>query len=76
MDHGFGPSFADPSIYMKKCPTADHDEYVATYIDDLAIIIKEPQAFVDQLESASYNFKLKGSGPLTSPAFLECQTQF
>ena len=32
-------------------------------IDDLAMIMKDPQAFIDQLESALYNFKLKGSGP-------------
>ena len=26
--------------------------------------MKDPQAFIDQLESASYNFKLKGTRPL------------
>ena len=61
---GFVPSFAEASICMRKCPTADHYEYVATYIDDLAGITKDPPAFIDQLEAAPHNFKLKGSGPL------------
>ena len=34
------------------------------YVDDLAMILKDPQALIDQLESTPYNFKLKGSGPL------------
>ena len=49
---------------MRKCPTADHYKYIATYVDNLAIIMKDPKAFIDQLEVAPYNFKLKGSGPL------------
>ena len=49
---------------MRKCPTADHYEYVATYVDDLAIIMKDPQSLIDQLMAAPHNFKLKGSGPL------------
>ena len=64
-DLGFVPSLAEPSIYMRKCPTTDHYEYIVTYIDNLAmIVIKDPKAFVDQLESVPCNFKLKGSGPL------------
>ena len=58
------PSLAKASIYMRKCPTADHYEYVATYVDDLAIIMKDPQSFIDQLEAMPYNFKLKKSGLL------------
>ena len=49
---------------MRKCPTGDHYEYVATYVDDLAIIMKDPQSLIDQLTAAPYNFKLEGSGPL------------
>ena len=44
---GFVPSHAEASIFMRKFPTADHYEYVATYIDDLAIIIKDPQSLID-----------------------------
>ena len=63
LELGFVPSLAKASIYMRKCLTADHYEYVATYVDHLAIIMKDPQAFINQLEAATYNFKLKGSGP-------------
>ena len=50
---GFVPSLAEPSIYMRKCPTGDHYEYVATYVDDLAIIMKDPQSLIDQLTANS-----------------------
>ena len=60
----FVPSLAETSIYMGKCPTADHYEYIATYVDDLAIIMKDSKTLIDQLKVAPYNFKLKGSGPL------------
>ena len=40
-------------------------------MDDLAIITKDTQAFLGQLQSAPYNFKLKGSGPLNF--YLECE---
>ena len=49
---------------MRKCPTADHYEYVATYVDDLCMIMKDPQSLLDQLMAPQYNFKLKGSGEL------------
>ena len=56
------PSLAKAFIYMRKCD--DHYKYIATYVDDLAIIIKDPQSLINQLKAAPYNFKLKGSGPL------------
>ena len=63
-DLGFVLLLAEASIYMRKCPMADHYEYVATYVDDFAIIMKEPQLLIDQLMTAPHYFKLKGSGPL------------
>ena len=57
LDLGFVPSLAQSLIYMRKCQTVDHYEYIVTYVDDLTIIMKDPQAFIDQLESAPYNFK-------------------
>ena len=59
-DLRFEPSLAESTIYMQKCPTADHYEYVATYVDDLCIIMKDPQSLLDQLMAPPYNFKLKG----------------
>ena len=64
LDLGFVPSLAEASIYMRKCPTADHYEYVATYVNNLTIIMKDPQSLIDQLTAVPHNFKLKGSGPL------------
>lgn len=43
----------------------DHDvyEYVAVYVDNLAIAMKDPTPFVTTLEE-KYKFKLKGTGPI------------
>ena len=38
----FKPLLAESTMYMRKCPTADHYEYVATYLDDLCMIMKDP----------------------------------
>ena len=38
-------------------------EYIAVYVDDLAIAAKDPQAFCNELKK-KYNLKLKGVGPL------------
>ena len=43
------PSLAEASIYMRKCSTTDHYGYVATCIDNLTIIMKDLQVFLDQL---------------------------
>ena len=42
----------------------DHYEYIASYVDDLAIASRNPQAIIDALEGAPNNFKLKGTGPM------------
>ena len=42
----------------------DHWEYIGTYVDDLAITSKDPQAIVDKLVK-DYKFKLKGTGPIS-----------
>ena len=68
LEIGFEPSFAELSISMRKCPTADHYEYIATYVDKLALIMIYPKTFIAQLESAPYNFKLRGSRPLKFPS--------
>ena len=40
---GFVPSLAEASIYMRKCSNSDdHYEYIATYVDALVIIMKDP----------------------------------
>ena len=59
----FKPSMADPDVWMKPEPGGTCYEYIAVYVDDLAIAAKDPQAFCNELKKR-YNLKLKGVGPL------------
>jgi hypothetical protein len=59
---GFVPSKAEPEIWMRRC--GDVWEYIATYVDDLAVASPNPKAIIDEL-LAKYNFKLKGVGPIS-----------
>jgi len=59
---GFQQCKAEPYIWLRR--NGDVYEYVAVYVDDLALAMKDPQSFVDQLVSA-YKFKLKGTGPVS-----------
>jgi len=60
-DLGFQPSKAEPDIWMRR--NGEIYEYVAVYVDDLAIAMSDPKAFTSILESR-YGFKLKGTGPI------------
>ena len=59
----FKPSKADPDVWMRPEPGGTCYEYIAVYVDDLAIAVKDPQAFCNELKK-KYNLKLKGVGPL------------
>jgi hypothetical protein len=59
---GFRPSKAEEDIWMRD--RGDHYEYIACYVDDLAIASRNPQAIIDALEGDPNNFKLKGTGPM------------
>ena len=59
----FKPSKADPDVWMRPEPGGTCYEYIAVYVDDLAIAAKDPQAFCNELKK-TYNLKLKGVGPL------------
>ena len=59
---GFFPCKAEPDIWMRE--KTDHWEYIGTYVDDLAITSKDPQAMVDKLVK-DYKFKLKSTGPIS-----------
>ena len=48
---------------MRPEPAGTCYEYIAAYVDDLAIAAKDPQAFCHELKKM-YNLKLKGVGPL------------
>ena len=57
------PSKADPDVWMRPEPGGTCYEYIAVYVDDLAIAAKDSQAFCNELKK-KYNLKLKGVGPL------------
>ena len=59
----FKPSKADPDVWMRPEPGGTCYEYIAVYVDDLAIAAKDPQTFCIELKK-KYNLKLKGVGPL------------
>ena len=59
---GFEPCRAEPDIWMR--PKDGIYEYIAVYVDDLAIASRNPTEIVQMLEK-KYNFKLKGTGPIT-----------
>ena len=59
---GFFPCKAEPDIWMRR--KGNLYEYVAVYVDDLAIAMKNPKEFTDVLEQ-KHKFKLKGTGPIS-----------
>ena len=46
----FKPSKADPDVWMRPEPGGTSYEYIAVYVDDLAIAAKDPQAFCHELK--------------------------
>ena len=61
---GFKRSLSDESIFMRLPSCGAVYKYVATYVDDLCICAKEPEALLEQLQMKPYEFDLKGSGAL------------
>ena len=56
---GFKPSRADPDTWMKYSKDNSHYEYIAVYIDDLAIYMEDPKSFCDKLRDvAPINYHL------------------
>ena len=63
-DLGFTPSKAEPDIWMKKNDEHNIYGYVAVYVDDLAMAMKNCDSFISTLVN-KYKFKLKGTGTIT-----------
>ena len=59
---GFFPSKAEPDIWMREKDGLY--EYIGVYVDDLLMITMDPMAIITVLQN-DYNFKLKGSGPIS-----------
>ena len=58
---GYFLSKADPDVWMRQ--NGDAYEYIAVYVDDLAIAAKDPEAVTNELIK-KYHYKLKGVGPM------------
>ena len=61
---GFAPSKAEPDIWMRLNDEANFYEYIAVYVDDLAIAAIDCDSIIRTLTDR-YNFKLKGTGSIT-----------
>ena len=59
---GWKQCVADNDLWMKDCKM--HYEYICIWVDDLAMAMKNPQAFVDELKSR-FGYKLKGVGAIS-----------
>jgi Reverse transcriptase (RNA-dependent DNA polymerase) len=59
-DMGFFPSKAESDIWMRL--GINGYDYIGVYVDDLAIIAKDPESIIDNLIN-KHGFKLKGTGP-------------
>jgi hypothetical protein len=68
MELGFFPCKAEPDIWMLK--SENTYEYVAVYVDNLAIAMKKPRKFIDIL-GHQRNFKTKGTGPINAHLAME-----
>ena len=49
----FCPCKAEPDIWMRE--KTDHWEYISSYVDDLAITSKDPQAIVDKTDEPDFS---------------------
>jgi Reverse transcriptase (RNA-dependent DNA polymerase) len=58
----FFPSFADADVWMREANGLY--EYIAVYVDDLAICSMDPEAIITSLQD-EHQLKLKGVGPLS-----------
>ena len=59
---GFFPCKAEPDVWMRK--NGEQYEYIAVYVDDLAMAMFNLKDFVQTLEE-KYNFCFKGTGPIS-----------
>jgi hypothetical protein len=62
-NEGFQPCKTEPDVWIRPTPDLSCYEMIAVYVDDLALGMKDPKAFLEILEN-KYKFKLKGSGKI------------
>ena len=54
---GFSPSKADFDLWVR--PMGDHYEYVATYVDDILTLSRDPMSIIEEIRK---DYMLKGVG--------------
>ena len=59
---GFVPCRAEPDIWLRERNGCY--EYIGVYVDDLAMAMHDPEAFIQKLKD-EYKFKFKGTGPIS-----------
>ena len=47
---GFTQCRADPDLWIKRNEHSDTYEYIATYVDDLILVMKDPQPYIDHIK--------------------------
>jgi len=61
---GFVPCCkVEPDLWIRRCHDGSCYKMIGVYVDNLALGMKDPKAFLDIL-TTKYKFKLKGSGPI------------
>ncbi len=58
---GFVPCQSDPDVWMKDC--GSHYKYVCVYVDNLAVMMKDPNKFFVDLKKIG-GYGLKGEGKI------------
>ena len=64
----FKPSKADPVIWMKSSKDDNQYEYIAVYVDDLAICMKDSKVFCDRFPA----IPLQQDCPFCCPGTIHC----
>ena len=67
---GFECSKCEANIWIRY--NQDCYKYVSSYMDDLTLVIKYPEKFLEQLQGELFNFKLKGSTTIDGALHLGC----
>ena len=63
-DLGLERCFADMDVWMRPSAHGNSYEYVAVWVDDLMISMRNPKEYCDIL-TRKFKFKLKGDGPIS-----------
>ena len=61
-DCGFKASRGDEDVWLKDC--GDYYEYVCVYVDDIAIMSKDPGAVIEMIKARG-GYSLSSGGPIS-----------